>query len=222
MANTPKKKNNANKKNTPAKVDVAGLVKKSLFIVVAMTWTFILGVLVGKGYKPENAVPEIARIMPAQPEISPKKPKMLTAEELGFYDRLKNNHPTHQVQNRKPPRVVHATPKPAPKKPKPFIHKAAVQKKTPPASSSTPAKSVKRQRFTFVYQIAAFRNESDAIKVQQQIIRMGIAAYVTRTTEGWNRVFARIKGTDGEVGTAMKKIRKIGGPKPFLRTKNPV
>ncbi len=222
MAKTPNKKKNVSKQNPIKKIDVAGLVKKSLFLVVAMAWAFILGVLVGKGYKPENAVPEIARIMPVQPEVSPAQPKTLTAEELGYYDRLKNNHPAPQnPQHAKAARVVHATAKPAPKAVRSDLRTTApARKQTSPTTSSQSAQ--KTPRFSFTYQIAALKNETDAIRLQQQVIRLGIAAYVTRTQEGWNRVFIRIKGTDKDAGTALAKLKTIGGSKPFLRAKKTI
>ncbi len=78
-----------------------GLVSVAVVAVLGIVWLFILGVLVGRGYKPENAVPQVAQIMPsapapAQPETQ-EPPKVLKPEELQFMDNL---------QGRKVPETV--------------------------------------------------------------------------------------------------------------------
>ena len=42
-----------------------GLISVVVVGVLGIVWVFILGVLVGRGYKPENAVPQVAQIMPS-------------------------------------------------------------------------------------------------------------------------------------------------------------
>ncbi|MFZ5425976.1 MAG: SPOR domain-containing protein [Thermodesulfobacteriota bacterium] len=78
-----------------------GLVSVVVVAVLGIVWVFILGVLVGRGYKPEEAVPQVAQIMPApapsaQAE-SKEPPTVLKPEQLEFQDTL---------QGRKPPETV--------------------------------------------------------------------------------------------------------------------
>lgn len=77
-------------------------------LVMLLIWVFFIGVLVGRGEKPEENLPEIARIMPndksvalngtegiagenapAAPNSGPVKPEVLKAENLDFMDTLK-------------------------------------------------------------------------------------------------------------------------------------
>ena len=73
-------------------LSTAGLVSLSVVAVAALAWVFILGVLVGRGYKPEQAVPQLAEIMP-RPDAEAPAPKgddrVLRPEELEFFDAVK-------------------------------------------------------------------------------------------------------------------------------------
>lgn len=56
---------------------------------LALTLFFILGVLVGRGHRPEAAVPVVANMMPKEPMARPAAaPEVLKAEELGYADQL--------------------------------------------------------------------------------------------------------------------------------------
>ncbi|MFA7166079.1 MAG: SPOR domain-containing protein [Desulfoplanes sp.] len=208
---TNKKKRTTNSQKAGKNIDMAGLVKKSLFLIMAMAWAFILGVLVGKGYKPENAVPEIARIMPEPPKVPVAQPKTLTAEELGFYDRLKN--------------AKSSQPKPttAPQKPVPVIKKQQAVKRVPPATTpQSPTTTAPEKIFTYVYQVAAFRFETEAMRFQQKIIGQGIAAFVGKPSGGWYRVTVSFKGTPIEIRTLKNKLKTLGISRPILRAKKPI
>uniref|UniRef100_A0A7C4AGN3 SPOR domain-containing protein n=1 Tax=Fundidesulfovibrio putealis TaxID=270496 RepID=A0A7C4AGN3_9BACT len=78
-----------------------GLVSVVVVAVLGIAWVFILGVLVGRGYKPEEAVPQVAQIMPAPAPAaqaeSKEPPTVLKPEQLDFQDTL---------QGRKPPETV--------------------------------------------------------------------------------------------------------------------
>ena len=209
--NTNTKKKTTHKKKTGKKIDMAGLAKRSLFLVVAMAWAFILGVLVGKGYKPENAVPEIARIMPEKPQLPASQPKPLTAEELGFYDRLKNAKPSR-------PKTAKTPTKPAPVTKKP----QAIKRVPPKATSPKPTISSPKKYFKYIYQVAAFRSEIEAMRFQQKIIGKGIAAFVGKPSGGWYRVTVSFRGTPIETRKLKAKLKTLGISKPILRDKKEV
>ncbi|AGW14072.1 SPOR domain-containing protein [Megalodesulfovibrio gigas] len=68
-----------------------GLIGFVAVTLLGLVWVFIFGVLVGRGYRPETAVPELARIMPAEQNASKvlADQGVLPPEELEFYDALK-------------------------------------------------------------------------------------------------------------------------------------
>ena len=43
-------------------ISMSGVVSVGIVVVLGMCWVFILGILVGRGYKPETAVPQIAQM----------------------------------------------------------------------------------------------------------------------------------------------------------------
>jgi Sporulation related domain. len=56
---------------------------------LALTLFFILGVLVGRGHRPEAAVPVVANMMPREPMARPAAtPEVLKPEELTYADQL--------------------------------------------------------------------------------------------------------------------------------------
>jgi len=71
---------------------MSGIISLIVVAVLGVTWVFILGVLVGRGYKPENAVPELAQMMPttesSAPAESGEAPTVLKAEDLQFMENL--------------------------------------------------------------------------------------------------------------------------------------
>jgi hypothetical protein len=89
---------------------MTGLLSTIFVVVIGLTWIFILGVLVGRGYKPEKVMPELARIMPsaAPPAVgSPGSPgskgeeakaqaKVLKPEELHYLENLQTKSPAPQ------------------------------------------------------------------------------------------------------------------------------
>lgn len=78
----------------------AGLVSVAVVALLGVIWVFILGVLLGRGYKPENAVPQVAQIMPSAPSAAQEnkeQPTVLKPEELQFQDTLQGKKPPETV-----------------------------------------------------------------------------------------------------------------------------
>ncbi|MEA4857363.1 SPOR domain-containing protein [Solidesulfovibrio sp.] len=75
-------------------ISLSGVISVGIVVVLGMCWVFILGILVGRGYKPEAAVPQIAQMMPTteikQPEgtTNSAPPTVLKPEELQFMEGL--------------------------------------------------------------------------------------------------------------------------------------
>ncbi len=238
MASKNTKKRTTSRQKNLSGLNVRRLAGKSLFVLIAMAWAFILGVLVGKGYRPENTIPEIARIMPEKENASVKKPGVLKAEELEYYDRLKK---------KAPPTSGKLAPKPKTSRP----NKQAVQQKQTQQRAQAKAgpktqaqkahatkqqqaeqKSVQQQaghkalkdeqRFTYVYQVAAFRSQADAMRLQQKIIGLGIPAFLEDSGSGWHRVHVRFKGTPAQLRDMKTQLASLGLRKPMLKSRKPL
>ncbi|WP_462325143.1 SPOR domain-containing protein [Desulfoplanes sp.] len=223
MATSKNSKKKSPRKKNQKRLDIGGIVKKSLFLVVAMAWAFILGVLVGKGYKPEKAIPEIAKIMPEkQHQTVVSAPKVLAPEELDYYDRLKKKKPEkRQKKSSRPrpstPKRVEKTVDNTPAPPQVVIKVTPPPKKPDPKPDTTPQK-----RFAYVYQAAAFRSEIEAFRFRQRIIRLGIPAFVETSSSGWHRVNVRFNGAPIETRQLKAQLKPLGVKKPILRSKKPL
>jgi hypothetical protein len=73
----------------------SGVISIAIVALLGMCWAFILGILLGRGYRPENAVPPLANIMPTTEAKAPDEtvgapPKVLKPEELQFMEGLQD------------------------------------------------------------------------------------------------------------------------------------
>ncbi|MEF3698791.1 MAG: SPOR domain-containing protein, partial [Desulfolutivibrio sp.] len=98
---------------------MSGLVSLGIVLVLGISWVFILGILVGRGYRPEEAVPELAQIMPSTETSSTldnaQPPTVLRPEELQFMEDLQNKTGGPETI------TVDSVPKTPPHKPTPAL-----------------------------------------------------------------------------------------------------
>lgn len=211
-----------------------GLATAMTIAAAALAWAFVLGVLVGRGYKPEQAVPELARIMPKAEAnaTAPAPPEVLRAEELDFYDAL----------NRKPGEAAAPAAKvaPAPKGPAPAAPAAAAAATTtakPQAPAATaPAQAAPApvapamqdapgQRFAYVYQAAALRDAADARQFAARLQAKGLTTSIeTVQAQGatWHRVLVHFQGTPEQTRTLKDTLAGVGVQKPIMKSKTPL
>lgn len=227
-----KKKNNGTRKNDskesgkePKRYTVsfslAGVISLCVLTLVALSWIFILGVLVGRGYKPEKAVPELERIMPQpQEQAQPEPPKVLKPEELEFYSDLSGKQPEKEQAPEKKQAVRTApkkAPAPAPKRleeprrPEKVKVTVKVRERTPGVQS-----------YRFTYQVASLKNHEAAQRVQKKLSGLGLSSSIqtAKTSKGtWHRVLVTMNGTDQDAAALRKKLGSVGISKPFLKSR---
>ena len=75
----------------PLRVSIAGLLASALILMIALGWMFAIGVIVGRGYDPEEKLPRLAGLLPRQEsgqetpaDAAEPDPGILKAEELTF------------------------------------------------------------------------------------------------------------------------------------------
>ncbi|MEW5774681.1 MAG: SPOR domain-containing protein, partial [Thermodesulfobacteriota bacterium] len=69
-------------------LSLPGMVVAVGVLLFGLAWTFVIGVLVGRGYRPEAAVPEIAALMPGAANASRGEVQVLKPEDLQYLDDL--------------------------------------------------------------------------------------------------------------------------------------
>jgi len=190
------------------------LISSGLLALVALVWAFILGVLVGRGYHPESVIPQVARLLPGQtepasvPDRKVKDSQVLKPQELGFFESLQQESPSDQArrQSRSSPGQKGGG----------GSNQAQAERK---------ASEAKQSGFRYVYQVAAFQSSGQARALSSRLEEAGLSASVTsvRNDAGlWYRVHVAFQGQPSDTLKLKAQLRKLGCPKPFLRSKTPL
>ena len=214
----------------PFNLTAGGLVTLVAVSAAALAWAFVLGVLVVRGYKPEEAVPELARIMPRPeanstvaapaPAPTPAPSEVLRAEELEFYDDLhRKPGETAPVKPRAATAPAAQPPAAAPQAPAPTAAPAA---QAPAAAQAAQASG---QRFAYVYQVGALRDAEEARKFAARLQGQGLTTSVeSAQTQGatWHRVLVHFQGTPEQTEALKAKLATAGVQKPIIKSKTPL
>ncbi len=208
----------------------AGLVGAIGLLLVGLAWVFIIGVLVGRGYKPEQAVPELARIMPganatAQDGTRPHDAGqgVLRAEDLQFYDDL----------SKKPAPAAKAQPKAEAKPQTPPASKTTAAAKTSakaepvPPASTPPAQDDDGDPtvYDYRYQVASVRDQASAKAFQKRLTDLGLSSGLEQAEvkgQTWLRVVVHFRGRPMDTRGLKAKLASLGVDKPIMRDKRKV
>lgn len=185
------------------RVTFSSLISAGIVTLIGLGWVFMLGVIVGRGYHPEQKMPELARILPAQPHLAPPPPAqaqrndVIKAEELKFMNSLKGrptgNNTTAAVAQAKPAEQKAADAKKpsaqeqAEAKAKDRSRKAQEQKaeearkaeaakkaKAEEAKAKAAREAAEKETFDYVYQVAAFKDEAPAKTMRTKLESAGL------------------------------------------------
>lgn len=219
----------------------AGLLALLLFTIIALAWAFILGLLLGRGYKPEELVPEIAQVMPTpQP---PSVTETLRPEDLNFYEQLKNIplkdekseekditplpiQPEKQTQNTD--KTKKTDKKSAQKSNKPTKNENKIPPKETIVTSQKTDKQAEKQiepRYSFYYQLASLKDGASAIEAQKRLQAKNFKTSINKIQNDettWYRLFVTFEGTDNELTDTKAKLKKLGFGDILLIKKKPL
>ncbi len=218
----------------------AGLLALLLFTIIALAWAFILGLLLGRGYKPEELIPEIAQVMPTpQP---PGVTETLRPEDLNFYEQLKNiplkdekseekditplpSQPEKQTQNTNKEEKID---KKSIQKIKPIRNESKIQPKEAIATAPKTNKQAEKKtepRYSFHYQLASLKDGASAIEAQKRLQAKNFKASINKIQNNeitWYRLFVTFEGTDNELADTKAKLQKLGFGNILLIKKKPL
>lgn len=184
--------------------------------LVALTLFFILGLLVGRGYRPEQNVPPLAQIMPKQEHgalvTNATEPvKVLTAQELTYPETL-----AQQPAERPEQRAAEAAPGAQQvKPPKPVADKA-------PAKAAQAAPKPGDKIYDYAYQAASFRKKDMAEDLRAKLAGAGLntAIQTAETSKGtWYRVMIKHRGTPDSTNGMKAVLNRFGIGKPLMKQK---
>lgn len=207
---------------------LSGFLSLAVLVVIGMAWSFILGVIVGRGHQPEKMALEMAqKVLPENiPLLTEKNEEVLKAEELEFFNKLKQGPSSVAAAPPAPARPAQP-PKPQPATPaaKPVAAQAEAPAATPPAPAPAPLATAKDEVFVFNYQVAALASMDQAQTFLKKLEPGGFkTSVVTASHEGktWYRIYVHHQGTV-ESATALKeKLKGSGINNVLLRSRTPL
>lgn len=216
---------NAGNKSYDFSLSLPGMISAVGAGVLALTFFFVMGILIGRGYRPETDVPPLGELMPTKEHgvlaEEQDKPEVLKAEELDFSERLKAD--PHKIMDEQPVEAKKPEPKP---EPKPEVKPETVK----PADSGpekaevfepTPAKPGEPV-YDYVYQVASFKQASMAEALSAKLVASGLrTAIEAGEAKGatWHRVQVLHHGTPASTAEMKAVLAKHGIGKPLLRKK---
>ncbi|QGY39906.1 SPOR domain-containing protein [Pseudodesulfovibrio cashew] len=192
--------------------------------VLALTFFFVMGILIGRGYRPEADVPQLSELMPdkqhGQVGEAPLKNEILKPEELDYPERLKES-PKQVMANA----AAEAKAEADANKPKaPAKLKAESKAETAPAPAPAPTAQPGEATFDYIYQVASFRKldmaESLAAKLSGAGLRTNINSGEANGST-WHRVRVLHRGTPASTADMKATLTRFGLGKPLLKKKTP-
>jgi len=211
-----------------------GMAALVTVFTLALCLFFVLGVLVGRGHRPETAVPVVAGMMPREPLSRPAPPpEVLRAEELDYSEQLGRKHegpaPSRPIDSlERKPQVAKAEQK-AEKSPE----TKTGQKPAKPADKA-PAKPTQKQaeqkpdpdtqRYDYAYQAATFPDADSAKAYLKRVKSLGLKGDIESGDTGgkaWHRVVVFVQGTPTDTRGLKEKLASIGAQKLVMRSKAP-
>lgn len=220
---------------------LTGFMSLAVLVVIGMAWSFILGVIVGRGHQPEKMAMDMARqVLPEDfPLLTEKNEEVLKGEELEFFEKLKQGPSSVPPAPPAPPKAAAApAPKPqnattaaaAPVKPQSAIEAALqsaaqVAGQTAPPPPQAAADDAKGEVFVFNYQVAALVSMEQAQTFLKKRDLSGFKTTVVQAQhEGktWYRVYVHHQGTvDSAVGLK-EQLKAKGIDNILLRSRTPL
>ena len=229
----------------------SGVISIAIVALLGMCWAFILGILLGRGYKPETAVPPLANIMPTTEAKLPDEtvgapPKVLKSEDLTFMEGLQDKGKDGEVVadstqkgSTEPKKVPHQA---VPLKSRDLPDARAVAGQVPtapavPAAAAKAADPAKAQpkvdpkapfdkasagKFRATYQVASFPAKDQADAMVKRLAAKGLSASIREAKSNNHSVFRVNIQLRGTEAEINEGLRKSGEKGPILLDKKPL
>ncbi len=174
-------------------------------IVIGAFWAFTFGVIIGRGYEPEDAVPGLGKLMPKEEIVEEVPQTVISKEELTFATDLKSKptlsteEPAPQLESKKEANSTKPIEFGAPHTPKTETKK--VQAKPEPKKEEAKAEAAENVKSDYVLQIIAYRKKDQADDFREKLEGDGFRTKIEKYTSssGKNtlyRVQVLLRGTE--------------------------
>lgn len=207
-----------------------------LVVVCAVGWSFFMGFMVGKGQNPRASIEEMTGLMrPEAEEKNAGNPEKKIADVATLPDAAMPASPAEEKRQ-----IADAAPVP------PAVANAADNKQNFPftrpegeGTAAWPASDIKDKKpavpatkvakdaaaknipvFNYSYQVAVYKNRSDADKLRAEISSRNMTGNVQKSGKAW-LVTVNFRGGENEVAALNQKARSLKLGAPLLLSKKP-
>jgi cell division protein FtsN len=201
------------------------LIGIGMVALIALSWAFAFGVIIGRGLEPEESVPILGRLTPQS--ASPSEEPIIKPEDLTFLSDLKSQ-PTLSTETPSPslPRTG-LTPTPdAPERP-PAQTQATQGVQSLPAAAPTEKSPdpVDKKTYNFLFQVIAYKRAEQAEDFREKLEEAGLRTRlrIEKNRQGAPRIYqvqVLFKGTE-EGAEQVKSILAAHGVKQPVISRNP-
>jgi cell division protein FtsN len=197
---------------------LVGVIGIGMVGLIALSWAFAFGVIIGRGLEPEETVPMLGRLAPQQ-SAPAEEQTVIKPEELTFLTDLKSQ-PALSTEHPSAPQRT------APVQPQNAENSQGAQ--TPPArdtrTESAPA-PVDNKIYNFVFQVIAYKRADQADNFREKLEESGLRTRlkIERTRQGTPRIYqvqVLFKGTE-EGAQQVKDILEAHGVKQPVISRTP-
>ncbi len=175
------------------------LIALCIILVCAVAWAFFMGLMVGRGQNPHSGIAAITGISTSQPaaESTEKAPMPgASAEEA----------PVAPVPDSGAAEETGA--------PRPAATQAQSRKPAQAAAPRAKPASVSNERYNYVFQTGAYRNEKEADTASARLKKSGFRSSVRKSGRVW-LVTVSLRGSQRQVENLIQKMKDLKMGKPL-------
>ncbi|MDR2161302.1 MAG: SPOR domain-containing protein [Desulfovibrio sp.] len=193
----------------------ARLISSLAGIGILIAWSFVLGVLLGRGYAPEAHIPELDRLMPrTENAVAPaviasdrsadadpaEDAAIIQPGDMGYRQTLKGSSP----RTASPETAARPASQPLPSAPA-----------APP-----------REAYVYIYQVAAYKAAAPCQALVDRLKKAGLNASTEKSVSSagttWYKTMIRFQGTPDDVSQLRRALEPFRLNTLILRSKNPM
>lgn len=233
------------KRSYTLRLTASSIMTAIIVLVIGIGWSFVLGVMVGRGYNPEKKIPQLASFLPKEDDtaqattsrVGDDQPvdRIMRPEDLSYAASLKGKPGQGKLA---------VTPaKPAETKPKNMqnatipvaqVHDATTGLAQPSlvsqpavpeqAKAKAPAPAPTQSQFDFTFQVATFKETGSVDKLRAKLEGAGLRSRMEKTTgkTPLYKVLVLFRGTAEASQSVRQTLVDMGLGQPIQRGKSSV
>lgn len=226
------------KRSYTLRLTFSSIVTAGIVLIIGISWAFVLGVMVGRGYNPEKKVPQLATLLPAEQESTKAareklgdtlpKAEVMKPEDLRYASSLKGKpgQPPAEIKPKNmqnatvpvvapPPTSIPSTaPGHAPQPTEGIVEQARPR-------SEAPRESPKDILFDYVFQVATFKDAESVDKLRARLEGKGLRTRMDKDGK-LLKIMVLLRGSQESAQNIQQQMVDMGLGQPIQRSRTPV